>query len=86
MFPTDPDQISGLPSEKKSIIFGSVVGVSTVILGNSLLKISPLSSKNGIELLNVFIINIKITICRADSFNSGRSTRWHRWDVNETRC
>jgi hypothetical protein len=44
MLPIDPELVSGLPSEEKSIFMGTAVGLSTVILGTSLLRISPLNS------------------------------------------
>lgn len=43
MYPTDPASISGIPSRERAITLGSVLGLSTVILGTTLLKISPLS-------------------------------------------
>ena len=45
MLPTDPELISGLPTENRSILFGSGIGLATVILGTKLINISPLSSK-----------------------------------------
>ncbi len=45
MYPTDPSSISGIPSRDRAITLGSVMGLSTAILGTSLLKISPLSRK-----------------------------------------
>lgn len=57
MLPTDPELISGLPTQNRSIIISSVMGITTVILGNSLLKTSPLSSKiNFIDLIEIIVI------------------------------
>lgn len=47
MLPTDPKVISGVPNENRSIIFGSFLGISTVILGTKLVNMSPFQSKNN---------------------------------------
>ena len=46
MLPTDPRLHSGIPSENRSIIYGSAIGLSTVILGTKLMNNSPLNSKH----------------------------------------
>jgi hypothetical protein len=48
MLPTDPKVLSGVPSENQSIMFGSFLGISTVILGTKLINLSPLQSIKNI--------------------------------------
>lgn len=45
MLPTDPKVISGVPNENRSVMFGTFLGISTVILGTKLVNLSPLQSK-----------------------------------------
>lgn len=45
MLPTDPRVHSGVPSENRSILYGSAMGLATVILGTKLMNTSPINSK-----------------------------------------
>lgn len=47
MYPTDPSSISGLPSREKAVIFGTALGLGTVVLGTRLVKIPLLSSNQS---------------------------------------
>ncbi len=50
MYPTDPSSISGLPSREKTIVFGTLLGLGTVILGTRLVKIPTLSSNYSFDI------------------------------------
>ena len=55
MLPTDPRLHSAIPSEQRSILYGSALGLSTVILGTKLMNTSPLNSKKKERKVIVYV-------------------------------
>ena len=74
MLPTDPEIKSGVPSEERSIIYGTALGLGTVIMGTKLLNVSPLQSTNLKTCMMIALI-----VFRASSFGFRRDFWCHWW-------